>query len=434
MSNSNLVIALIVLCVYSGAVAGYYGNSELREETVNGKIFQIGNYGVAIEDDGNSIFIELPYTTNAMLKHYRADIDKTFDYVVDTTIGATTVAEGKIWFGLNFYSGEGHEGIGGVGYFDPITQKFGLLRHPAILDCAIRSIEVTKESISVLTYSAWEYGTGDCKGVIVLDKKTLSYTMYRRSKTKINGHTDAYENPALAKKQILALREGRIGPLVELWEKTEGPAPDERLASLVKMNELEKVRLEQAEFERSWFRGAIEAGRTQLTQHCQLEEVDKKLSLKCDKRNDGDVDINAFVGSTLGGYQCEPGGFLSVWLSTNKTISNGVDAHIYPPGRTYYGGTAEKQQYPIALAGMEWSKYAYGALHILHIDSTEIKSVVCKPPFVRFSGPGIYSMTVTLTVVEPSQTYILPSVLRETNGTASQFRGASMEDSIPKAK
>ena len=217
MSNSNLAIALIALCVYSGAAAGYFDNGEFTEEMVNGKIFRVGKYGIAIENGGNSVFIELPHTTNAMLKHYRADIDKTFNYVVDTTIGGTTVAEGKIWFGLNFYSGEGHEGIGGVGYFDPITQKFGLLRHPAIIDCAARSIEVTNESISVLTYSAWEYGAGDCKGVIVIDRKTLSYTIHRRNKTKMNGRADAYDNPALAKKHILALREGRIGPLREMW-------------------------------------------------------------------------------------------------------------------------------------------------------------------------------------------------------------------------
>jgi len=434
MSNGNLAVALIVLCVYSGAAAGYYNNSELKEETVNGKIFRIGNYGIAIENNGNSVFVDLPHTTNAMLKHYRADIDMTFNYVVDTTIGATTVSEDKIWFGLNFYSGEGHEGIGGVGYFDPITQKFGLLRHPAILDCAIRSIEVTKESISVLTYSAWEYGTGDCKGVIVIDRKTLSYTMYRRNKTKMNGHAYDYENPALAKKHILALREGRIGPLLGLWEKIGEPVLDERLAHLVKTKGLEKVMLEQVDFERLWFRGAIEAGKMQLTQHCQLDEVDKKLSLKCDIQNGGEVGVNAFAGTTLGGYQCEPGGFLWTWLSTNKTISNGVDVHVFPLGRTYYGGMTEKQQYPISMAGMEWSKYAYGILHTLHIDSVDIKSVVCNPPFVRFSGPGIYSMTVTLTVVEPSQTYILPSVLRKTNGTANQFRGTPTEDSTPEAK
>src|SRR4030067_686086 len=156
MSNSNLAIALIALCVYSGAAAGYFDNGEFTEEMVNGKIFRVGKYGIAIENGGNSVFIELPHTTNAMLKHYRADIDKTFNYVVDTTIGGTTVAEGKIWFGLNFYSGEGHEGIGGVGYFDPITQKFGLLRHPAIIDCAARSIEVTNEYNSVLTFRVWE--------------------------------------------------------------------------------------------------------------------------------------------------------------------------------------------------------------------------------------------------------------------------------------
>lgn len=439
MLNRFWASVFIVLGVYSSAAIGYFhsGKSgEFKEETVNGQIFRVGEYAIAIENGANSFYIELPHATNAMLKRYRTGINKEFDYVVDTTIGATTVAEGKIWFGLNFYSGEGHEGIGGVGFFDPVTQKFGLLRHPAVIDCAIRSIEVSSDSISVLTYSAWEYGTGDCKGAIVIDRKTLSYTIHRRTRTKTNGHSDVYDNPALTKKQILALREGRIGPLRELWEKADGPVVDEQLATLVKDRGLDTVMLEQAEFERSWFRGAKEAGKTQLTQRCLLEDVEKKLSLKCDIRNGGEVDVEAFGGSTLSGYQCEPGGFYWITLTTNKTISHGVEAHVFPPGRTFYGSTAEtakKQQYPIAMAGMEWSKYAYGVLHMLHIDSVEVKPVVCKPPFVQFNGSGIHSMTVTLKVVNPSQTYIPPSVVRKTNMVPGQPRASPTEEPIPKA-
>ncbi|OGI47665.1 MAG: hypothetical protein A2151_03175 [Candidatus Muproteobacteria bacterium RBG_16_65_34] len=424
MLGRLLAKALVGFSIFSGAAIGYSEDGAFDEETVNGQTFQIGGYGISGAENGDDKYsIDLPNTTNAVLRHYRTDIDKTFDYVVDTTIGPTAVAENKIWFGLNFYSGEGHEGIGGVGFFDPKTLKVGLLRHPAIIDCATRSIEVTTKYIAVLTHRAGEYWAGDCKGLIFIDRETLSYTTYRWNREKMHRHGDIYKDPALVKKHILAMRERRIGPLHDLLEKIGGPVLNEQLASLVKAKGLDTVMLEQAELERSWFRGAVETGETLLAQRCLLE-VDKTWSLKCDRQGTGEVGVRVSSVNMLGNF-CEPGGILGLQLDTNETASHGVEAQVfpagrtyygvYPAGRTYYGSTTEKQKYPIAKAGVEWSKYAYGVLHTLHIDSAEIKPMVCKPQFARYSGPGIHSMTVILTVVKPKQTYTPAGVARKSN-------------------
>lgn len=43
---------------------------------------------------------------------------------LENEIGPWRLVDGKVWFGLNFYDGEGSSGIGGIGSFDLSTRKF----------------------------------------------------------------------------------------------------------------------------------------------------------------------------------------------------------------------------------------------------------------------------------------------------------------------
>lgn len=51
-----------------------------------------------------------------------------------------TERDGFVWFGISFYSGEGLDGVGGIGRFDPLLNKTMIRRPKAILDSSINRI------------------------------------------------------------------------------------------------------------------------------------------------------------------------------------------------------------------------------------------------------------------------------------------------------
>jgi hypothetical protein len=59
---------------------------------------------------------------------------------IEQTVSDWTERDGFIWFGISFYSGEGVDGVGGIGRFDPLLNKTLIRRPKAILDSSINRI------------------------------------------------------------------------------------------------------------------------------------------------------------------------------------------------------------------------------------------------------------------------------------------------------
>jgi len=125
------------------------------------------------------------FPTVKMLLRYRPDVrghfgfdeDRMsfFDVVEDVSSSISSVCEGdgKVWVGFDFYEGEGWEGYGGIGFYDPSTNRIGVLRHPALIDYSVKSMLVTDTVIYLQTVGNYELSSSVGNGVVMLNRKTL---------------------------------------------------------------------------------------------------------------------------------------------------------------------------------------------------------------------------------------------------------------------
>ena len=128
--------------------------------------------------------VSFPTPTIALILKYRPTllddfhIDTTkknvMDYVsADASIGAVMVLGDRIWVGLSFYEGEGSHGIAGIGFFDPLTGKIGILRHPALLSDSTHELFVTRDTIYAKTFSTGEGSETYGNGLVCISRTTL---------------------------------------------------------------------------------------------------------------------------------------------------------------------------------------------------------------------------------------------------------------------
>ncbi len=89
------------------------------------------------------------------------------------SLHAPVIHNDKIWFGISIYNGEGFDGYGGIGFFDLKTKRFGVLRHPALVNCSTREIYFGENSIYIATIGNHELSSSLCNGVVVLNLNTL---------------------------------------------------------------------------------------------------------------------------------------------------------------------------------------------------------------------------------------------------------------------
>ncbi len=125
-----------------------------------------------------------PTPTIALMLKYRPTLledfhidttkEEVMEYVSpDASIGAIMVLGDRMWVGLSFYEGEGSHGIGGIGFFDPLTGKIDILRHPALLDVATHELFVTQDTIFAKTFSTDEGSETYGNGLVCISRKTL---------------------------------------------------------------------------------------------------------------------------------------------------------------------------------------------------------------------------------------------------------------------
>jgi hypothetical protein len=62
-------------------------------------------------------------------------------------IGPYQIEDGRIWFGNNYYDGEGDRGVGAFGYFDTATRSYMLFSPRAVARYEISAIEVQPDVV-----------------------------------------------------------------------------------------------------------------------------------------------------------------------------------------------------------------------------------------------------------------------------------------------
>ena len=104
--------------------------------------------------------------------------DRFIDVVEDvsSTISAVCEADGRVWVGFGFYEGEGWEGYGGIGFYDPMTNTIGVLRHPALIDYSVKSMVVTDTMLYIQTAGHYELSSSVGNGLVIINRKTLFAT------------------------------------------------------------------------------------------------------------------------------------------------------------------------------------------------------------------------------------------------------------------
>jgi hypothetical protein len=68
-------------------------------------------------------------------------------YERQEVIGPYQIEKDKIWFGNNYYDGEGRRGVGAFGYFDTATLKYTLFSPPQVARYEISAILVQPDSV-----------------------------------------------------------------------------------------------------------------------------------------------------------------------------------------------------------------------------------------------------------------------------------------------
>lgn len=86
------------------------------------------------------------------------------------TLYPAFVEKDRIWFSIEFYEGEGAEGVGGIGFFEPETESFGLLRLDPLKECSARICGGGSEKVFVATFFYGEGYATPCSGTFLWDK------------------------------------------------------------------------------------------------------------------------------------------------------------------------------------------------------------------------------------------------------------------------
>jgi rhodanese-related sulfurtransferase len=198
---------------------------------------KLGNYGIFKDSLGNLLRLaHFPLPTIDLLLQYRPRLVEQYGYdedngafrneigKIESTISAATLAGNKIWIGFSFYQGRGHQGYGGIGFYDLATDALGVLRHPALVNHSVRDLMVTEEMIFVATIAEYELSREVGNGLVMIDRKTLQVRALVPPGTPVIWHKDGSGNAALyydkSIPEILADRRF-ISKQVEGWEPVE---------------------------------------------------------------------------------------------------------------------------------------------------------------------------------------------------------------------
>jgi hypothetical protein len=132
------------------AALGQTGRFQL-EQSKDG--FGVRSHG--IEEtlaSGQTKFYPLPqssYDEYSRLRSEQARINSITagTYQRQEVIGPHQVEGDQIWFGNNYYDGEGDTGVGAFGYFDTSTRQYTLFSPPEVANYEVSAILVERDSV-----------------------------------------------------------------------------------------------------------------------------------------------------------------------------------------------------------------------------------------------------------------------------------------------
>lgn len=105
--------------------------------------FRVIDGGLAEMRLGDTLFIPLDFPDFEHFRRARPDHlprADTEDVDIAVEIGPVTDDGRRVWFGLTFYDGEGMDGVGGLGWLDPVTREAELVYPPAMADYSVTAI------------------------------------------------------------------------------------------------------------------------------------------------------------------------------------------------------------------------------------------------------------------------------------------------------
>jgi len=121
--------------------------------------------GVAERTEDGYRFYPFPQSSMEEHRRQRPELDeqqgRAVDWIIEEKIGPYQITQGtldpgtgnisgeRFWFAKTFYDGEGHSGVGGVGYFDPEAKRFVTFSPPEMAPWSASALTVALGSNDV---------------------------------------------------------------------------------------------------------------------------------------------------------------------------------------------------------------------------------------------------------------------------------------------
>jgi len=104
--------------------------------------------------------------------------------IIEESASSCAVAGDTVWFGVNFYNGEGYTGHGGIGHYERQSNRLEVRRIPELRDYPIDKAVWDGENIWAATASNYEcLGTPPALGLIKYNWNTKALTIYKGTNT-----------------------------------------------------------------------------------------------------------------------------------------------------------------------------------------------------------------------------------------------------------
>ena len=188
--HTAIGVAALILCAPSFAEMAAQESGKSFTLILNSDTLTACGYRILRRTpDGDRPVARFTFPTLSMLLQYRPQIRDNYgfntsryalkDIITDISseINSVCVSEdSSIWVGFGYYEGEGYDGIGGIGFYDPHTGATGVLRHPALLDYSVGAIKVTKDTIYAVTRGYYEGGGDVGNGLVAISRRSLDAT------------------------------------------------------------------------------------------------------------------------------------------------------------------------------------------------------------------------------------------------------------------
>ena len=91
--------------------------------------------------------------------------------------GPVQLAEGRLWFGKTFTDAADDTGVGGFGYFDPVTARFRIFSPPEVRAWSVSAMLVERDAVWLALMLDGEYGLRG-GGVLRWDRRTQAVIKY----------------------------------------------------------------------------------------------------------------------------------------------------------------------------------------------------------------------------------------------------------------